>query len=244
MNFEEFKDVARQYFEINLPTLEIDNAKIQKLFILTNHMLEVNKSMNLTAIKEEKAVILRHYVDSLLISELLKPNAKIIDVGCGAGFPTLPLAVFRPDLQITALDGTAKRIEYVKQTAKLLELENVSAIAGRAEDLAQNPEFREKFDYATARAVAALPVLSELCLPFVKLGGEFVAMKALKADEEISQAVNAIAKCGGILKASEQRELKDENENADSRAIIVVSKTKATPKEFPRHYSKISKKPL
>ncbi len=244
MILQEFKALALQAFERNLPMLALDDYKIEKLFVLTEHMLNVNKSMNLTAIKDEKSVILRHYVDSLLVCDFFESNSKIIDVGCGAGFPTLPLALFRPDLQITALDGTAKRIEYVKQTAALLELENVNAISGRAEELAQMSDYREKFDYATARAVAALPVLSELCLPFVRVGGEFVAMKALKADEELAASQNAIAKCGGAVKTFEQRELKENNETSDSRAIIVVSKVKQTPKEFPRHYSKISKKPL
>ncbi len=244
MILREFKALALQAFERNLPTLALDDKKIEKLFLLTEHMLEVNKNMNLTAIKDEKSVILRHYVDSLLVCSFFKANSKIIDVGCGAGFPTLPLALFRPDLQITALDGTAKRIEYVRQTAALLGLENITAIAGRAEELAHMTDYRERFDYATARAVAALPVLSELCLPFVKVGGEFIAMKALKADEELAASQNAIVKCGGAIKALEQRELKEDDEISDNRAVIVVSKVKQTQKEFPRHYSKISKKPL
>ncbi len=244
MIFEEFKTWVLQAFAQNLPTLAVDDEKIHKLFLLTEHMLEVNKSMNLTAIKDEKAVIFRHYVDSLLVCNFFKPNSEIIDVGCGAGFPTLPLALFRPDLQITALDGTAKRIEYVKQTAALLELGNVTAISGRAEELAHASDYREKFDYATARAVAALPILSELCLPFVKVGGEFIAMKASKADEELTASQNSICKCGGAVKAFEWRELKENREISDSRAIIVVSKIANTPKDLPRHYSKISKKPL
>ena len=207
-------------------------------------MLEVNKSMNLTAIKDEESVILRHYADSLAISAYIPDSAKVIDVGCGAGFPTLPLAIFRPDISITALDSTAKRIEYVKQTANTLSLDNVNAVAERAEVLATNPNYRECFDIATARAVAAMPILSELCLPFVRVGGSFVAMKAAKGDDEAKGSANAISKCGGKLISVDERPLYDRVGNSEQRVIISVSKNSKTPKEFPRHYSKISKRPL
>lgn len=244
MNYNEFYECCEQIFSLNkyLPTLEKEN--VEKLFILTNRMLEVNKSMNLTAIKDEKAIILRHYADSLAISEYLTIGANIIDVGCGAGFPTLPLAIFRPDLKITALDSTAKRIQYVKDTAKLVGLENVDAISDRAENLANDIMYREKFDHATARAVAALPILSEICLPFVKVGGTFVAMKAQKAEEEISNSTNAIIKCGGNLDQIISRPLTDYDNIEEKRNIVIISKRSRTPKEFPRHFSKISKKPL
>ncbi len=244
MEFKEFYDISGQIFEKNAYLPEIDTEKAQKLFVLTEHMLAVNQSMNLTAIKEPRAIILQHYADSLMVCEHIGYAKSVIDVGCGAGFPTLPLAIFRPDLQITALDGTAKRIEYVKQAAKLLSLDNVTAIADRAEALANSSEFRERYDYATARAVASLPVLTELCLPFVKVGGKFVAMKAQKADEELSLSMSAISKCGGELESKQFKELSDTDGTKLTRAIITVAKIKPTPKEFPRHYSKISKKPL
>ncbi len=244
MEFNEFYGICEQVFSANCHLPAIDEQKARKLYVLTNRMLEVNKTMNLTAIKQEGAIILKHYADSLAVCSYLDDEASVIDVGCGAGFPTLPLAIFRPDLNITALDSTAKRIEYVRATAKLLELDNVTAIAERAEVLASSPSYRERFDYATARAVAALPVLTELCLPFVKIGGKFVAMKAQKADEELLLSQNAITKCGGELSASISLPLTDTEGNSESRSLIVVDKTKATPKEFPRHYSKISKKPL
>ncbi len=244
MEFNEFYAVCKQVFESNQYLPPLDEPKAHKLFLLTKHMLEVNKSMNLTAIKDEKLIILRHYADSLMICNHLDSGASVIDVGCGAGFPTLPLAIFRPDLKITALDSTTKRIDYVRSTARLLELDNVTAIAERAEVLANSPKYREKFDYATARAVAALPILCELCIPFVRLGGEFVAMKAQKAQEELSSSENAIAKCGGRLKELTSNLLSDLNGGSESRTIIVVSKCATTPRELPRHYSKISKKPL
>ena len=224
--------------------LSCSNEQAERLYLLTIRMLEVNKYMNLTAITEEKSIILRHYVDSITTSEHLPNNASVIDVGCGAGFPTLPLAIFRPDLSITALDGTAKRIRYVQQTADELELKNVNAIAGRAEEYAQNHQFREKFDVATARAVAALPTLSELCLGFVRVGGQMIAMKSLHADEELTQSQRGISLCGGtFLKKIETHLICDEAES-EQRTLLFIQKTQSTPKIYPRHFSKISKNPL
>ena len=246
MSFESFKSGISQIFYINsgLPTLQ--DEEIKKLYSLTEIMLEVNKSMNLTAITEERSIILKHYADSLTVSAMIPKNAKVIDVGCGAGFPTLPLAIVRPDISITALDGTAKRIEYVRSTAEKLGLTNVEAISARAEELGNpnKPEYRESFDYATARAVASLPVLSELCLPFVKKSGLFIAMKAQKAEEEITAAENAINKCGGRLQKVVSVSLKSDDDFDESRNVVIILKERSTPKEYPRHFSKISKKPL
>ena len=244
MDFNQFNTVCKQIFSANPSLPDLDDDKIKKLYLLTERMLEVNKHMNLTAIKEERAIILKHYADSLTISKYIPKGAKIIDVGCGAGFPTLPLAIFRTDISITSVDSTAKRIEYVSKTAELLNLDNITAIPERAEVLGNSTEHREKYDIVTARAVAGLQILSELCLPFAKVGGTFIAMKSQKADEEISLASTAIKKCGGIISASKEQLLTDEPAAQESRTIILINKTSSTPKEFPRHYSKISKKPL
>ena len=244
MNFTEFYNIALEIWSKNTSLPALTEEKAQKLYDLTTRMLEVNKSMNLTAIKDEESVILRHYADSLAVSHYIPSGSKVIDVGCGAGFPTLPLAIFRPDISITALDSTAKRIEYVKQTANMLSLNNVTAIAERAEVLASNPSYRESFDVATARAVAAMPILTELCLPFVRVGGSFVAMKAAKGDDEAKISANAVAKCGGRLVSVDEHPLYSRTGDSEQRVIITVSKEAKTPKEFPRHYSKISKKPL
>ena len=244
MIFDDFRQKCIDIFALNpslpAPTVE----QIEKLAALTDIMLEVNKSMNLTAITEESAVILKHYADSLTVAEHIPEGAKIIDVGCGAGFPSLPLAIFRPDVSITALDGTAKRIEYVKSTAKKLGLDNITAIAGRAEEYASKAEYREKFDIATARAVAALPILSELCLPFVKVGGYFVAMKAAQGENEAANAANAIKLCGGSPATVSKLELTANGIDFESRIIVKSNKTSNTPTKYPRHYSQISKKPL
>lgn len=244
MKFEAFKQKTIEIFALN-PSLPTPNGEqIEKLFTLTEIMLDVNKSMNLTAITEESAVILKHYADSVSISEMIPEGASVIDVGCGAGFPTLPLAIFRPDIAILGLDSTTKRIDYVKATAARLGLNNVSAIAGRAEELGKSPEYREKFDVATARAVASLPILCEICIPFVKPGGEFVAMKASHGAEESLLAANAIALCGGQLISQSEIELTADGATFEKRLILDILKISSTPTKYPRHYSQISKKPL
>ena len=243
MEFQDFIIKIDRIFGLNPDIESPTDEQIKKLYALTERMLKVNESMNLTAITDIDGVILKHYVDSLTISKLIPRDASLIDVGCGAGFPTLPLAIARPDIKITALDGTAKRIEYVRSTAELLGLDNVVAIAGRAEEYAVKPEYRESFDVATARAVAALPVLAELCIPFVKKGGEFIAMKASQGENEASSAANAIKLCGGSIGGIEKIDLVGDG-TCDQRIIIRISKIAATPSRYPRHYSQISKKPL
>lgn len=242
MTKEEFILECRQAFENN--ALSCTEEQAEKLFLLTERMLEVNKSLNLTAIKDEKAIILKHYVDSVTVSEHIPEGSSMIDVGCGAGFPTLPLAIFRPDLRILALDGTAKRINYVAETAKMLGLGNVKAIAARAEELANTSEYRESFDIATARAVASMPVLCELCIPFVKLGGMMIAMKSQQASAELAEATNCIKLCGGDNVRMLSCDIKSNDGEIDARKLIFIEKTKKTPQLYPRHFSKISKKPL
>lgn len=243
MIFETFFGNCKKLFELNSLSSPSEEEAL-KLFDLTNIMLETNKVMNLTAIKEENSIILRHYIDSLLVSQLLPTNSKIIDIGCGAGFPTLPLAIFRPDLSITAVDSTAKRIDYVNSTSKKLRLNNVTAVTARAEELGHDPTYRESFDIATARAVASLPILTELCLPMVKINGSFIAMKGSKADEELKLSQKAIQICGGKTRDILRPSLINQDNSRETRYLIQIDKLSATPQNYPRHFSKISKKPL
>ncbi len=242
MDRVEFQNECLRLFSLNGLICSEEQADL--LYTLTERMLTVNQTMNLTAIKDEKAVILRHYVDSLMISANIPENSYMIDVGCGAGFPSLPLAIFRPDLRILAMDATAKRIRYVEETASLLGLKNLTAVAARAEEMAQNPEFREKFDVVTARAVASLPVLSELCLGFARVGGQMIAMKSQQADEELERSKRAITVCGGGSVTTTSCNLTDNGIDFEERNLICIKKIRETPKNYPRHFSKISKKPL
>ena len=219
-----------------------ENGILDKLHALTERMLAVNEYMNLTAITDLDEVILKHYVDSLMVSKYIPKGASVIDVGCGAGFPTLPLAIARPDLKITALDSTAKRINYINETAEMLEIPNVTGIAARAEEAANNPSYREKFDIACARAVARLNVLSELCIPFVRVDGSFVAMKA-NAAEELAEAEKGIEKLGGKLTNADKFNIASDT-SVEPRCIISVKKISQTPKNYPRNNSQIKKKPL
>ena len=243
MELLEFKKKLIDALANNGITLEVTDDKAEKLYALTSIMLEVNKSMNLTAITDENAIIVKHYADSLTVSGYIPQNATVIDIGCGAGFPCLPLAIFREDLKITALDSTAKRIRYIEDTANKVGITNVTPIAARAEELGKQNGYRECFDVATARAVAALPVLSELCLPFVKVGGKFVSMKASQGSQEALDAKNAIKICGGEIKSVDKLTLVSE-QSAEERTIITVSKITSTSAKYPRHYSQITKKPL
>ncbi len=231
--------------------IELTEKQKEQMFLLSERLVETNKVMNLTAITDEDGIILRHLVDSLLISSYIAENSTIIDVGCGAGFPSLPLAILRPDLKITALDSTEKRIRYVDETARSLGLENVTAVAARAEDFARLPENREQFDYATARAVASLPVLCELTVPFVRVGGSLVAMKAKGAHEEFEASRSAIRQlCGAsslatakLIEADLVGEINGEDIK-ENRTVIVVNKLSSTPKTFPRKFAQIKKNPL
>ena len=242
IEYNEFCSIFHTVMALNGFSDITENDKSRKFYDLTDRMLSVNEYMNLTAIKDPAAIILLHYADSLTAARFLPQNAKIADIGCGAGFPCLPLAICRPDLSILALDSTEKRIQYVKNTAELLSCENLSAIAMRAEEGGKGV-YREQFDVCTARAVAALPALSELCLPFVRVGGSFLAMKGKKGEEELMEASSAIKKLGGEVTELHKITLRSQTEE-DTRYLIEIKKAKPTPAEFPRQWARILKKPL
>ncbi|MBE6689971.1 MAG: 16S rRNA (guanine(527)-N(7))-methyltransferase RsmG [Ruminococcaceae bacterium] len=244
LDFEQFSAIFHTVMALNGLSEHASAEKAEKFYRLTAHMLETNEKMNLTAIKEEEAVILLHYADSLTASAFLPQNAKIADIGCGAGFPCLPLAICRPDLSILGIDSTEKRIRYVEETAAMLGCSNLSAVAMRAEEGGKG-SYRERFDVCTARAVAALPLLAELCLPYVKLGGTFLAMKGKKGEEELQAAATAIKRLGGELAALHPITLRHaSNAPEETRYLIEIKKIAHTPAEFPRAWGKILKKPL
>lgn len=243
INRQSFESELSRIFKLNGLGALLDKKKSELFFLLTERMLSENEKYNLTAITEPDKIILNHYADCALLASKLGRGAKIIDVGCGAGFPTLPLAIVREDISILAMDSTAKRINYVNETASLLGLKNVTAVTMRAEDAAKLAEYREKFDVATARAVAEMRVLTELCLPFVKVGGEMLAMKGKNAEFELSGAKKAISILGGESKGFETVTLVGGAEDF-THPIITVRKKAKTPPAYPRAYAQISKKPL
>lgn len=243
INEKAFKSELTKVFGANGLSSLLSLERVEKFYRLTVRMLEENEKYNLTAITEPDKIILNHYADCATLAARLKKGAKIADIGCGAGFPTLPLAILRPDLTITAIDSTAKRINYVAESARLLGLDNVTAIAMRAEEGGASPEHREKYDYVTARAVAEMRVLSELCLPYVKVGGQMVAMKGKNAQFELQSAKKAIATLGGRGAKCEDITLESDAEVL-THPLIVIDKGTKTPTIYPRPYAKISKQPL
>lgn len=221
--------------------LTLDGAAKARLNTYGNMLVEWNEKMNLTAITEPEEVLYKHFLDCLLFFKNVdvKQGAKVIDVGTGAGFPGMVLKIARPDIELTLMDGLNKRLTFLNAVLDELKLE-AKTVHSRAEDGGKNKDFREKYDIACARAVANLPVLCEYCIPFVKVGGQFVAMKGSAANEELAASGNAY-KILGCEKATIICENLRENE---ARAFIIAKKVSQTPPKYPRMGGKIAKSAL
>lgn len=205
-------------------------------------LLETNKVMNLTAITEPREVCIRHFADSLALLDTYDfSNKRVIDVGCGAGFPGLPLRLAKNDISLTLLDSLGKRINFLNGVCDALSLSDVSCIHARAEEAALKADMRESFDIAVSRAVADLSMLSEMCLPFVKCGGVFLAMKAADCEEEINRAKNAIKTLGGKIRERIDYPLFGTD---ITHTVLVIEKVAETPKKYPRRFAKIKASPL
>ena len=237
-----FEALFREIFVRNDLEQYINHENVQKFEKLTGIMLETNQNMNITAITDVERIIPLHYADCVKIAKYIPEGTKVLDVGCGGGYPILPLAIVRPDLRITGLDSTEKKIKYVQKTANELGL-RIQTIAARAEDVAKLPDHRESYDVVIGRAVARLNVLDELCIPFVKVGGKFIAMKGLAGFDERDEAKIGIARLGGIVVDAIEYDL-NLTEQSERRTLILVDKVSNTPKEFPRGFGAIKKKPL
>lgn len=205
-------------------------------------LIETNKVMNLTAITEPEEVAVKHIIDSLLAYDAkLFPGKLLADVGTGAGFPGIPLKIFCPALKVVLLDSLAKRLKFLEMVIEKLGLQDISCVHLRAEDAGQNKAHREKYDLVTARAVARLSVLSEYCLPLVKQGGFFIALKGSKFQDEISEGRAAVAMLGGEIISADEVKLPGLD---DGRAIVRIRKVKSTPAKFPRKAGLPEKQPL
>lgn len=234
--FEEYlKNVA---LKINI---ELSNEQSKNFEIYKNLLLVWNTKMNLTSITEEKEIIIKHFIDSLMLIKYLNKDDKIIDIGTGAGFPGIPLKIVKKDLEVTLLDSLNKRINFLDNVIQELKLSNIKTIHGRTEEIALKEEYREKFDVATARAVARLNVLMEYCLPYVKKDGIFICMKGPNIKEEINEAKKAIEILGGRIENVQELELPEIH---DKRTIIIIRKIKQTPKKYPRKAGIPSKQPI
>jgi len=236
MNFEEIYQKALK--ESSLEQFFTDEIT-RKMKYLCEELVRVNSYMNLTAITDTEGIVYRHIADCLHVCPYIETGASVADVGCGGGFPTLPIAIARPDLAITAIDSTAKKLDFVKSVAKDLGL-NVTTLSVRAEELGNDPLYREKFDVCVSRAVARLSLLDELCLPLVRVGGTFLPMKGQDHAAELLEAKGGIRKLGAELVRDDEFDM----ENVGTRSIMVIKKVQNTPKSYPRAFAKIKKSPL
>ena len=242
-NEKDFLAEITSVFKKNSLSSLLSKEKAEKLLLLTNRLLTENEKYNLTAITEPKKVILHHYADCATLAAYLPKGARICDVGCGAGFPTLPLAILREDLKILAMDATEKRVNYVRETAEMLALNGVSTLCARAEDAGKSSTLRESFDFVTARAVAQMRILAELCLPLLKVGGKMIAMKGKNARYELADAKKALSVLGAKEHSVIDIALKNDEEEI-THPLILLDKVAKTPATYPRPYAQISKKPL
>lgn len=235
------RDILTNAF--NSEGFSLTEPQLQQFVTYYDTLITWNQKMNLTAIEEPVEVAYKHFVDSACLLRVV-PNLKqksMIDVGTGAGFPGVPLKIMEPALDLTLFDSLNKRIIFLQELCQKLQLKDVKAVHGRAEEFGIKPEYRQQYDMATARAVARMPVLLEICLPFVKKGGIFIALKGPELENEIKESSNALKELGGKLVDVQQFTLAD---GAYTRNLAVIEKIKDTPKKYPRKAGTPQKKPL
>lgn len=229
------KEYAKSY------NIEITGEMLEKFQIYTDFMLEYNEKVNLTAITELEDIIVKHFLDSLMLLDTIevKEGATLVDIGTGAGFPGVPLKIVRPDLRITLLDSVNKRLEFLRRLSEKLDLD-FKIVHARAEQAAAESPFRDGYDIAVSRAVTVMPALAEYCLPFVSEGGYFVAYKGPDWEDEYETAKRAVKLLGCKMKSIKNIELPD----GSQRNLLVIEKLTETPDKYPRQGVNIRKKPL
>ena len=234
-NFDKFIEEANK---INIVFTELQLEQFRMYFEM---LVEKNKVMNLTGITEWDEVLEKHFLDSISLIRAIDliQCLTVMDMGTGAGFPGIPLKIAFPNLQVTLADSLNKRVLFLQEVIDELKLEGIEAIHGRAEDLARDKKYRESYDLSVSRAVANLSTLSEYCLPFVKIGGQFISYKSGEIDEEVAASKSAVFLLGGKIKETVKFELGE-----SGRSFIIIDKVKGTPKTYPRKAGTPSKKPL
>jgi len=219
----------------------LSDDKIEKFETYMNLLQEWNEKINLSSIIEDEEIIDKHFIDSLMIQRYIKGDESIIDIGTGAGFPGIPIRIVNDDIKLTLLDSLNKRIKFLECVCEEIKLNNVEFIHGRTEEIAHLEKYREKYDIATARAVARLNVLLEYCLPYVKVNGIFICMKSSDIDDELEEAKNALKILGGKIEKVDEFTLPDTD---IKRKIIIIRKVAKCNNKYPRKPGKPSKEPI
>lgn len=233
---EDIKEFIKNEAEKN--NINLSEKEVESFYLYMRNLIEWNQKINLTAIKEEKEIVVKHFIDSIVIKDEIEGN-KMLDLGSGAGFPGIPLKIVNNDLEVTLLDAVNKKVNFMNDTIEKINLKNIVAIHGRAEDFAHDEKYREKYDIVVSRAVSNMTTLVEYMLPFLKNGGKCICLKGPDVDNELENAKNAIRILGGKI----EKKI-DYNLNGNGRSLIVILKEKHTEQIYPRKQGKPIKEPL